>query len=106
MTRLRNVFAYAVSLLCAQNVAQMPLRVLDALPRNNTLPFHFPGSTIVPTDNWLCNPQQAIMQDQGYYNDPSTFKGFWLVRQEKDDGTGAHAGKTQFSTPSSDFPFR
>ena len=45
------------------------------------------------------------MQDQGYYNDPSTFKGFRFVRQENDNGTGTHAGTTQFSTPSFDFPF-
>ena len=76
------------------------------MPRKVLYPFHFTDGTVVPTHNWLCIPQQAIMQDEGYYNDPSTFKGFRFVRQEdENDDTGAHAKKSQFSTPSFDFPF-
>ena len=76
------------------------------MPREVLYPFHYTDGTIVPTNDWLCIPQQAIMQDQGYYNDPSRFKGFRFVRQENDNGTGTHHAKTQFSTPSFDFPFR
>ena len=75
------------------------------MPRKVMYPFHFADGTVVPADNWLCIPQQAIMQAREYYDDPSTFNGFRFMRQENGDAIGDQTGKTQFSTPSFDFPF-
>lgn len=72
------------------------------MPRKVMYPFHFADGTVVPANNWLCIPQQAIMQDREYYDDPSTFNGFRFMRQENGDD---QTGRTQFSTPSFDFPF-
>ncbi|KAM0803173.1 cytochrome P450, partial [Usnea florida] len=88
-----------------KETARLNPTVILTMPRKVMYPFHFTDGTVVPTNNWLCIPQQAIMQDEGYYNDPSTFKGFRFVRQENEIDTGAHAKKSQFSTPSFDFPF-
>jgi len=71
----------------------MPRKVLNS-------PFTFVDGTVVPKNNWICVPQQAIMQDEANYQDPATFNGFRFV---KADVPGATASK--FSTPSFDFPF-
>ena len=72
------------------------------MPRKVMYPFHFADGTVVPANNWLCIPQQAIMQDREYYEDPITFNGF---RFKDRDAIADQTRKTQFSTPSFDFPF-
>ena len=52
------------------------------MPRKVLSPFQFADGTIVPADNWILVPQQAIMQDKKNYSDPSSFNGFRFVNAE------------------------
>lgn len=88
-----------------QKLALLTFRLVT-MPRKVMYPFRFSDGTVVPKDNWLCIPQQAIMEDQQYYDDPSAFNGFRFVRQD-DDGraTASDAGKDRlFTTPTFEFP--
>ena len=48
-------------------------------PRKVLSPFKFADGTVIPVNNWLLVPSQAIMEDEAYYKDPSTFNGFRFV---------------------------
>ncbi|KAI4116607.1 MAG: hypothetical protein LQ345_003013 [Seirophora villosa] len=89
-----------------KETARLNPTVILTMPRKVMYPFRFSDGTVVPKDNWLCIPQQAIMEDQQYYDDPSAFNGFRFVRQD-DDGraTASDAGKDRlFTTPTFEFP--
>lgn len=82
------------------------------MPRKVLYPFQFTDGALVPKNNWLCIPQQAIMQNQAYYDDPTKFNGFRFHRPNKNnknndnsDPAAATGDETRFSTPSFDFPF-
>lgn len=44
--------------------------------------FKFADRTVISVNNWLLMPSQAIMEDEAYYRDPSTFNGFRFVNSE------------------------
>ncbi|KAL9608747.1 MAG: hypothetical protein Q9167_006419 [Letrouitia subvulpina] len=76
------------------------------MPRKVLYPFRFSEGSVVPADNWLVVPSHAIMQNQDFYNDPSTFDGFRFVnKEEMHNGDTASGNSNRFSTPSFDFPF-
>lgn len=70
------------------------------MPRKVLYPFQFSDGTVVPTNNWIAVPQQAIMQDSVHYNDPSTFNPFRFLNHD-----GKMKPDSRFSTPSFEFPF-
>lgn len=88
-----------------KETARLNPTVVLTMPRKVLHPFHFADGAVVPANNWLCIPQHAIMLDQKYYDDPSRFNGFRFVRPESVNATDYQAVKTNFSTPSFDFPF-
>jgi cytochrome P450 len=45
-------------------------------------PFTFSGGTHVPVGNIICVPQDALMRDPKYYENPQTFDGFRFVVPE------------------------
>ncbi|KAL8658029.1 MAG: hypothetical protein Q9226_001338 [Calogaya cf. arnoldii] len=74
--------------------------VILTMPRKVLWPFKFADGTVVPKDNWIVVPSQALMQDEQYYEEPERFNGFRFVGQD-----GGTASSSQFSTPSFEFPF-
>ncbi|KAL8962960.1 MAG: hypothetical protein Q9193_000717 [Seirophora villosa] len=89
-----------------KETARLNPTIILTMPRKVMYPFHFSDGTVVPKDNWLCIPQQAIMEDQQYYDEPSAFNGFRFVRQDEDGrATTSDAGKGRlFTTPTFEFP--
>ncbi|KAI4207763.1 MAG: hypothetical protein LQ348_000459 [Seirophora lacunosa] len=89
-----------------KETARLNPTIILTMPRKVMYPFRFSDGTVVPKDNWLCIPQQAIMEDQQYYDDPSAFNGFRFVRQDEDGrATASDAGKGRlFTTPTFEFP--
>lgn len=45
-------------------------------------PFEFADGTVIPVNNFIVVPSQAIMEDEAHYEDPLTFKGFRFVHPE------------------------
>lgn len=71
------------------------------MPRKVLWPFKFADGTMVPKDNWIVVPSQALMQDEQFYSEADKFNGF---RFASADGKTA-SPSSQFSTPSFEFPF-
>ncbi|KAL8980436.1 MAG: hypothetical protein Q9205_004477 [Flavoplaca limonia] len=70
------------------------------MPRKVLWPFKFADGTVVPKDNWIVVPSQALMQDKQYYSEPERFDGFRFTRPN-----GKPLSASYFSTPSFEFPF-
>ena len=77
------------------------LFLLVGVPRKVLSPFTFSDGVHVPSGNWVCVPQQALMQDPANYPDPMTFDGFRFANG-KDGNT---TSESRFSHPSWRFPF-
>lgn len=45
-------------------------------------PFKFANGAVVAANNWIAVPQQAMMQDERNYSNPSSFDGFRFVDPE------------------------
>lgn len=45
-------------------------------------PFKFADGTVISVNNWLLVPSQAIMEDEAYHKDPSTFNSFRFVNSD------------------------
>ncbi|KAI4234819.1 MAG: hypothetical protein LQ349_003546 [Xanthoria aureola] len=75
--------------------------VILTMPRKVLWPFKFADGTMVPKDNWIVVPSQALMQDEQFYSEADKFNGF---RFASADGKTA-SSSSQFSTPSFEFPF-
>ena len=67
----------------------MPQRVLS--------PFTFADGTVIPTDNWIFVPQQALIQDEIHYKNPSTFNGFRFVDSEGNMDPSARISGASFN---------
>lgn len=52
------------------------------MPRKVLSPFKFADGALVAINNWIVIPQQAIMQDEKNYSNPSSFDGFRFVNPE------------------------
>lgn len=65
-------------------------------------PFTFADGTYVPSGNWVCVPQQAIMLDENNYANANVFDGFRFVRNKDQDSPFSDS---RFSHPSWSFPF-
>ncbi|KAL8915859.1 MAG: hypothetical protein Q9172_006602 [Xanthocarpia lactea] len=74
--------------------------VILTMPRKVLWPFKFADGTLVPKDNWIVVPSQALMQDEQFYSEPQRFNGFRFVNSE-----GKTNSSSLFSTPSFEFPF-
>jgi cytochrome P450 len=52
-------------------------------------PFTFSDGLRVPTSDWVCIPQQAMMHDARIYPEPSSFDPGRFLHHSRADATGA-----------------
>ncbi|KAI9814562.1 MAG: hypothetical protein M1827_003117 [Pycnora praestabilis] len=84
-----------------KETARLNPPTIIGVPRKILSPFTFKDGTHIPTGNWACVPQQALMQDPANYPDSTTFNGFRFVNDK-----GVTKGSdSRFSHPSWLFTF-
>ncbi|ESZ91025.1 cytochrome P450 [Sclerotinia borealis F-4128] len=82
-----------------------PITVVT-LPHKVEKAFTFSDGTYIPAGNWVCVPQQAILNDPNIYNDPETFQPFRFVQWENENGVSpTPSSESRFSHPSWKYPY-
>ncbi|KAI0965159.1 cytochrome P450 [Xylaria arbuscula] len=72
--------------------------------------FVLKDGTTISKDDWVCIPQQALMQDPGRYSNPRTFDGFRFAKANTSLCLGQRTdqvpdpGPSSFTTASIDWP--
>lgn len=57
------------------------------------VPYRFQDGTYVPTGDWACVPQRALMRDLAIYPNATTFDGFRFVDSEQGNAAGQRSRK-------------
>ncbi|KAL9134458.1 MAG: hypothetical protein Q9175_004360, partial [Cornicularia normoerica] len=84
-----------------KETARLNPPTIIGVPRKVLSPFTFSDGVHVPSGNWVCVPQQALMQDPAIYPDPMIFDGFRFANGKDGNATS----DSRFSHPSWRFPF-
>jgi cytochrome P450 len=62
--------------------------------------FTFADGSVVPKNNWICIPTQAVMLDEANYKSPLEFDGFRFVGND-----GKVPDDQKFDVARNDFPY-
>jgi cytochrome P450 len=72
------------------------------MPHKVMTPFTFSDGSSVPPGNFICIPQEEIMNDAAIYPNPSKFDGFRFVESNNSEQL---TSRLRFSHPSWMFPY-
>ncbi|KAF2675971.1 putative cytochrome P450, partial [Lentithecium fluviatile CBS 122367] len=89
-SRFPHVEPESLPLLDCFAQESMRMNASDAIStrRKAIVPFTFSDGLLVATDDWVCVPQQAMMQDEQFYPQPGSFNPLRFLHPDRTRATG------------------